>query len=86
LSNKSDVGAGVHFQCSKGMKDKCILTVELSTFTSNEALTKGGGVAYNLYRPTVKPDCIFNTNIAPYGPDVAGYPLMLKKIEAEGYS
>jgi predicted outer membrane repeat protein len=55
----------------------CSLNVASTLFEQNGASVKGGAISYNFYKPILGEGVVFIENSAPYGPDVAGYPLML---------
>ena len=46
------------------------------TFLDNQARTSGGAIFYDIYRPSME-NITFSNNTAPYGNDIASYPVKL---------
>jgi hypothetical protein len=58
----------------------CIFRITESVFEGNQAYLQGGGISYNKYRPIKFFNNTFIKNVAPYGPEMAGYPFGIKLI------
>ena len=54
------------------------MSVQDSIFTHNIAQENGGGIKYDVYRPTLMNNT-FDNNTAVYGPNIASYPIKIKE-------
>lgn len=68
-------GAGIYFSCL-GQR-KCSLEISNSSFTHNLGVQSGGGLEYDVYRPTME-NIKFVNNKAVYGPNIASYPVRIR--------
>ena len=74
-NNTSKYGAGVYI--SWQLSPVCVTTISNTIFTDNVAQISGGGVMYDLYRPTMS-SLVFDNNNALYGPNIASYAIKIK--------
>ena len=74
-SNKAVSGAGVYLECDFTVST-CSYEFDNSTFQHNQAATEGGAVFYQSYKPLMS-DLTFTDNSAPYGSDLASYPVQI---------
>ena len=72
IDNKAEVGAGISIECN--FSSQWSNSLINNTFKSNYATLKGGGIYYNLNRPSMA-QWNFNNNTAHYGSDIASYPV-----------
>ena len=58
------------------------LNISNNQFFWNEAWNQGGGIKFELYMPSdiIDSHNDFKDNFAPYGPNIASYPMRLKII------
>ncbi|CAI2379456.1 unnamed protein product [Moneuplotes crassus] len=81
MSNTAITGAAIDFSCS--LTSVCQSSLINNTFTDNKAVSKGGALHYDMFRPILQ-DNTFLYNSAPYGPDIASYPIQIKKKGTKG--
>ena len=74
-NNTSRSGAGMYI--SWKLDTIWIASISDSTFSSNVAEISGGGIQYNLYRPSFR-NLKFINNSALYGPDIGSYAIKLE--------
>jgi len=71
------MGAGLYLYCSES--SRCSYSISESNFKSNYAYTRGAGVHYNYYAPTVDLGVtVFEDNFAPYGENISAFPYELQ--------
>lgn len=70
--NTAKQGANFYYEWSN--RPFWLTTFENVVFKNSEATQMGGSVLYFLYRP-VFINVTFSKNIAPYGPNIASYPV-----------
>jgi predicted outer membrane repeat protein len=73
--NTAEIGGAIYFDWTS--LELWNLRISNATFASNTASSKGGAIYYNFKRPQLI-DVINQNNIAPYGPDLASYPVKIK--------
>ena len=74
-NNTSKSGAGIYI--SWKLDSIWVATISDSTFSNNVAEVSGGGIMYNLYRPSFR-NLKFINNSALYGPDIGSYAIKLE--------
>ena len=74
-NNTAKYGAGIYISCQ--LDPVCLTSISNTTFTANEAQSSGGGIMYDLYRPTLS-NLVFSNNSALYGPEIGSYPIKIK--------
>lgn len=74
-SNTANYGAAVYISCQ--LSPICVASISNTTFANNVAQNSGGGLMYDLYRPTLS-SLVFSNNSALYGPNIASYPVKVK--------
>ena len=79
-ANKAISGAAVSYLC-KSIR-KWSLLVGNSTFIENKATEKGGAIYYNYKNPVIDGLTQFNLNLAPYGNNLASYPVRIGLINS----
>ena len=77
ISNKARNGGGIYFDCT--FDNPCNISIDNVEFINNSASESGGGVYYNLNRPTLN-NLMFTNNSADYGPDIASYAVKVSLI------
>ena len=75
LNNTAKNGAGLYI--SWVLNPVCITSVLNSEFTMNSAISSGGGIMYDLYRPTLS-GLVFDSNYAQYGVNIASYAIKIR--------
>ena len=79
INNTAIDGGAVEFSCSS--VQNCNLTLRNNTFIENSGLHQGGAIEYNRVRPTFENN-IYSSNSAPYGPNIASYPVKIRKVDS----
>ena len=79
--NKAQSGAAISVRCAN--YNIWINQFDSSYFVNNTAEIQGGAIYYNYRRPTIN-NLIFDANSAPYGLNIASYPI--KIVEANSLS
>ena len=74
-SNTAKYGAAVYISCQ--LHPICVASILNTTFANNVAQISGGGVMYDLHRPTFS-NMFFDSNSALYGPNIASYAIKVK--------
>ena len=74
-NNTSRNGAGLYIMWK--LNPQWISSITNSTFSNNVAEVSGGGIMYNLYRPSFS-YLTFINNSALYGPDIGSYAIKLE--------
>jgi len=78
IDNKAEAGAGISIEWS--FSSQWSNSFRNNTFKNNQATLKGGGIYYNLNRPSIS-HWSFENNSAQYGHDIASYPVKIVKSE-----
>ena len=79
IDNTAIEGAAIYIDWVSG--DYWYSKLENVNFTNNAAQKSGGAISYNFKRPQLANN-IFNNNSAPYGPDIASYPVRVYQKES----
>ena len=74
-SNTAKYGAAIYISCQ--LSPVCVASILNTTFANNVAQISGGGVMYDLHRPTFS-NIFFDSNSALYGPNIASYAIKVK--------
>lgn len=69
-------GGAVYFSWLGSIK--WAMDIEKNLFSHNVAQQYGGGIRYDVYRPTFLNNT-FENNTAVYGPNIASYPIKIKQ-------
>ena len=69
----------MYFGCTS--VSNCNLTLTNLTFTSNKAMSQGGALYYDYVRPSLD-KVEYVTNLAPYGSNIASYPVKVKLVNS----
>ena len=73
-NNLASYGGGIVL--SWKLKLPCLSVLNNVTFKNNISSRQGGAIYYDLYRPNMT-NVIFINNTAPYGPNIASYPVKI---------
>ena len=73
LDSTSQIGAGARYYCNEPY---CANSLDNVTFMNCNAVEKGGAIFYDVFRPNMT-NVTFSDNTAPYGPDIASYPVKM---------
>ena len=76
INNQAVKGASLGIICT--FLSQCDVSLKNITFNNNTASSMGGGIYYNLNRPSLT-DCGFMNNSALHGPDIASYAVKIVK-------
>jgi len=74
-NNTAVIGGAVNFDCNS--LTMCDLSISNTTFEMNSAESKGGAIYYG-YKPPTLTNLTKIGNSAPYGPDLASYPVKIR--------
>ena len=72
--NTAQTGGAMHISCDTF--DICQNIIYSSTFSNNTAVEQGGAINYDFRRPELS-NITFDNNQAPYGPNIASYPVRI---------
>ena len=79
IDNTAIEGAAIYIDWVSG--DYWYSKLENVNFTNNAAQKSGGAISYNFKRPQLANN-IFSNNSAPYGPNIASYPVRVYQKES----
>ena len=74
-SNTAKYGAAIYISCQ--LIPICVASILNTTFANNVAQISGGGIMYDLHRPTFS-NMFFDSNSALYGPNIASYAIKVR--------
>lgn len=74
LENRSLRGAAISNICSN--VNYCSITLKNISFKKGEGFVSGGAIHYDVFRPKME-NITFESNIAPYGPNISSYPMKI---------
>ena len=73
-NNLASYGGGIALSCTSTLPWLSVLNNV--AFKNNTSSKQGGAIYYDLYRPNMT-NVIFINNTAPYGPNIASYPVKI---------
>lgn len=73
-SNSAQKGGAILISCSTSAN--CNTSISNSLFSNNSASVQGGAISYDFLPPLIA-SCLFLSNSAKYGPNLASYPIRI---------
>ncbi|CAI2380707.1 unnamed protein product [Moneuplotes crassus] len=81
FENKAVSGGAIASICSTHIN--CNVKIQSSNFILNKAIQKGGSIYYTYNSPLIDYDTVFTDNSAPYGDNIASYPVMIGPVDGK---
>ena len=78
-NNTADRGGAIDFSCTSASQWNLVLIN--NTFIENRAIRQGGAINYDYTRPEFD-NITYLTNTAPYGPNIASYPVKIMRTDS----